>query len=138
MPDIDYAVNQPITVDEFIALLDCSTLGQRRPVDDRECLRGMLENANLLVTASHQGRLVGVARSVTDFTYCCYLSDLAVDVAFQRQGIGKQLIRLTRKQLGPRCTLILLSAPAAVDYYPHINFEKHPQAWVLKPGVELT
>jgi len=78
----------------------------------------MLDHANLLVTAWSGDRLIGVARSVTDFHFCCYLSDLAVAVDFQRQGIGKELMRLTQAELGPRCTLILLSAPAAVDYYP--------------------
>lgn len=134
MNNIAYAVNKRISADQFIAVLRASTLAERRPVDDRACMEGMLENGNLLVTAWCEDKLVGVARSVTDFHFCCYLSDLAVDVAFQRQGIGKQLIRLTQAQLGPRCTLILLSAPAAVDYYPHLQFEKHPQAWILKPG----
>jgi ribosomal protein S18 acetylase RimI-like enzyme len=134
MDSVEYAVNKPITADEFVTLLRSSTLGLRRPVDDRVCIQGMLENANLLVTAYRGGKLAGVARSVTDFHYCCYLSDLAVDEAVQKQGIGKQLIRLTQQQLGPRCTLILLSAPLAVDYYPRIGFEHHPQAWILKPG----
>ncbi len=138
MHDIEYEVNRPVTVEEYIDVLNRSTLGRRRPVDDRACIAGMLRNANLLVTARLAGKLVGVARSVTDFTYCCYLSDLAVDEALQKQGIGRELIRRTRAELGPRCTLILLAAPAAVDYYPRLNFEHHPQAWVLKPGVALT
>jgi ribosomal protein S18 acetylase RimI-like enzyme len=75
--------------------------------------------------------LVGIARSVTDFYYCCYLSDLAVDRDFQRQGIGRELISRTQAELGNRCTIILLSAPKAVDYYPRIGMERHPQAWVL-------
>ena len=138
MPTIDYAVNVPISVDEFIDVLKRSTLGQRRPLDDRACIQGMLDNANLLVTARSEGKLVGVARSVTDFHFCCYLSDLAVDVACQRLGIGKELIRLTQKQLGERCTLLLVSAPAAVEYYPHVGFEHHPQAWILKPGMTVS
>src|SRR5271163_2971682 len=117
MHDIEYAVNRPITVAEFLDVLNASSLGQRRPIHDVGCLQGMLDHANLLVTAHHEGKLVGVARSVTDFHFCCYLSDLAVDAAFQRRGIGKQLIRLTQAELGERCTLILLAAPAAVDYY---------------------
>jgi len=91
----------------------------------------MLENANLLATAWSVSRLVGVARSVTALAYCCYLSDLAVDVDFQRRGIGKKLIRETRKNLGPRCNLILLAAPNAVDYYPRIGFTPHWSACVL-------
>jgi ribosomal protein S18 acetylase RimI-like enzyme len=138
MPDIDYAVNPPISLDEFIAVLNASTLAERRPMEDRGCLQQMLEHGNLLVTARCGGRLVGVARSVTDFSFCCYLSDLAVASDFQRQGIGKELIRRTQAELGPRCTLILLSAPAAVDYYPHIQFERHPQAWILRPGAKVS
>jgi GNAT superfamily N-acetyltransferase len=135
--EITYAVNRPITATEFVDLLRRSTLGQRRPIDDVACMQGMLDHANLLVMAHAGELLIGVARSVTDFHFCCYLSDLAVDEAWQRKGIGQELIRFTQQQLGPRCTLILLSAPAAVDYYPHIGFEHHPQAWVLKPGATL-
>ena len=91
----------------------------------------MLEHSNLIATAWDGTLLVGVARSVTDFHYCCYLSDLAVDVAYQRQGIGRRLISNTQDALGPRCKIILLSAPAAVDYYSHLGFDRHDQAWVL-------
>lgn len=123
---------------EFIDLLHRSTLAERRPVDDAETIAGMLANADLTVTAWDGELLVGVARSVTDFTYCCYLSDLAVDVAYQRQGIGVELIAHTQAQLGPRCNLILLAAPAAADYYGHIGFNHHPRCWILprdkRPG----
>jgi ribosomal protein S18 acetylase RimI-like enzyme len=129
--EIEYLVNQEISADEFIALLQRSTLAARRPVEDRECIEGMLKNANLLVTAWKNDRLIGVARSVTDFTYCCYLSDLAVDVEYQKSGIGRQLIAETQNRLGPRCAIILLSAPAAVEYYPRIGLQHHPQAWIL-------
>ncbi len=128
---IHYLTNHPITVDQFIELLRASTLGARRPLEDRDCMAAMISNANLTITAWEGERLVGIARSVTDFHYCCYLSDLAVDEYYQRQGIGKQLLRETRRQLKPDCKIILLSAPAAVDYYPHLGFERHPQAWVL-------
>ncbi|MSQ96545.1 MAG: N-acetyltransferase [Gemmataceae bacterium] len=137
MNAIDFLLNEKITAAEFIDVLNRSSLGQRRPVDDLVCMQGMLDHANLLVTARSQGKLVGVSRSVTDFHFCCYLSCLAVDSAFQRHGIGKELIRLTQAQLGARCTLLLVSAPAAVDYYPHIGFEHHPQAWILKPGAKI-
>jgi predicted N-acetyltransferase YhbS len=132
--NIVYELNPTITADEFIDVLNRSTLGLRRPVDDRECMQGMLDHANLLVTARADGLLVGVARSVTDFCFCCYLSCLAVDEKYQKKGIGTELIRKTHAQLGKKCTLILLSAPAAVDYYPHIGFEHHPQCWIIKPG----
>ena len=136
--DIEYAVNDKPSVDEFIRVLDASTLAERRPVEDRTCIGGMLDNANLIVTARCNNKLVGVARSVTDFHYCCYLSDIAVDQAHQHNGIGKKLIQLTQQQLGERCKLILLSAPGAADYYPKIGFTHHPRAWILNEGQQLT
>jgi len=132
-----YAVGESISVDQFIDVLRRSTLAERRPVDDRDCLAGMLRHADLLVTAWEQDLLVGVARSVTDFNYCCYLSDLAVDQAYQQTGIGRELIRRTREQLGSGCMVILLSAPAATGYYPRIGFRLHDSAWVLRPADEL-
>ncbi|HJX41139.1 MAG TPA: GNAT family N-acetyltransferase [Anaerolineales bacterium] len=134
---IRYAVGESISVDQFIDVLRRSTLAERRPVDDRDCLAGMLRHADLLVTAWEQDLLVGVARSVTDFNYCCYLSDLAVDQAYQQTGIGRELIRRTREQLGSGCMVILLSAPAATGYYPRIGFRLHGSAWVLRPADEL-
>ena len=128
---IHYSTTTPLTPTTFIDLLRRSTLAERRPVDDAEAIAGMLANADLTVTAWDGDLLVGVARSVTDFTYCCYLSDLAVDVAYQRQGIGMELIAGTQAQLGPRCNLILLAAPAAADYYGHIGFNHHPRCWIL-------
>jgi len=134
---IRYAVGDSISVDQFIDVLRRSKLAERRPVDDRDCLAGMLRHADLLVTAWEQDLLVGVARSVTDFNYCCYLSDLAVDQAYQQAGIGRELVRHTREQLGSSCTVILLSAPAATGYYPRIGFRPHDSAWVLRPADEL-
>jgi N-acetylglutamate synthase-like GNAT family acetyltransferase len=128
---IQYKVNQSITADQFIELLSKTSLGARRPIDQFETIEVMLENANLLITAWQGGHLVGVARSVTDFAFCCYLSDLAVDESMQASGIGKTLIRMTKEALKPTCSLILLSAPQAVDYYPKIGFTQHNSAWVL-------
>lgn len=129
-----YMLGESLTVEEFRDLLVRSTLAERRPVDDRECLAGMLRHADILATCRVEGRLVGVARSVTDFSFCCYLSDLAVDATHQRQGIGRALIAHTRSLLGPRCKLILLAAPAAETYYPHLGFTHHPQAWLMDAG----
>jgi GNAT superfamily N-acetyltransferase len=120
-------------VEEFADVLRRSTLADRRPIDDPDCLAQMVANANLWATCRKHGQLIAIARSVTDFAYCCYLSDLAVDQAHARKGIGRRMIEETRSRLGPRCSLILLSAPAAVDYYPHIGFTHHPQAWVIRP-----
>ena len=131
MGDIEYKTDAIIPVQDFQELLTGSTLGERRPVEDLECLRGMIENSNLIISAWDGDKLVGIARSVTDFHYACYLSDLAVDQAYQRQGIGVKLQQLTQDRLGPRCTLILIAAPAASDYYPSIGFEHCPRCWVL-------
>jgi predicted N-acetyltransferase YhbS len=135
--EIIYQTRGAVTDEEFVSVLERSTLGERRPVDDAECIRGMLEHADLVVTARVGGKLVGVARSVTDFHYCCYLSDLAVDRAVQRRGIGRSLIEHTRRALGPRCALILLAAPGAVDYYPRIGFTRHESAWIVRAGERL-
>ena len=132
--NIEFRINEPISDESFVDLLQRSSLAQRRPVDDCDCVHGMLQNANLLVTAWIDNELVGVSRSVTDFHYCCYLSDLAVDLQFQKQGIGRALIQRTQSQLGPKCNLILIAAPAAKDYYQHIGFEHQPQCWILPAG----
>ena len=128
---IDYKINHPISTDQFIAVLKASSLGERRPVDNRECMEGMNSNGNLTVTAWDGNNLVGIARSVTDFHFACYLSDLAVDQGYQKLGIGKRLQQLTQQQLGPECKLILLSAPAAQAYYPHIGYTANERCWVL-------
>ena len=128
---IEYKINEPVTTEQFVTLLKSSTLGERRPVDDYECLEGMISNSNLIVSAWQNGNLVGVARSVTDFHYACYLSDLAVTKEHQKNGIGKQLQILTQGQLGPKCKLILLAAPVANQYYEHIGFTNNPRCWVL-------
>jgi predicted N-acetyltransferase YhbS len=117
---------------EFRQVLVESTLGERRPVEDPERLARMVANSNLVLTArdAATGRLVGVARSVTDFAYCCYLSDLAVSRDVQHGGIGRRLIEATLAELDPEAKIILLAAPAAVDYYPKVGFDQHPSAWI--------
>jgi len=136
MMDIIYNVEKTLDPDEFINVLNRSTLGERRPVEDKNRIRQMCENANLIITARLTGKLIGVARSITDFVYCTYLSDLAVDREYQKQGIGKRLIEETKK-LTPQATLILLSAPAAIEYYPKIGMKRHEQCFILKYLEEL-
>jgi ribosomal protein S18 acetylase RimI-like enzyme len=131
MVHITYKINEPISAGQFIDLLKESTLAERRPVDDPSCMKGMVENSNLLVTAWDGGKLVGVARSMTDFHYACYLSDLAVHEKYQKRGIGRELQVLTQKQLGKNCNLILVAAPLANSYYGHIGFTHNPRCWVL-------
>ncbi len=107
--------------------------GIRRPIDDLDRISTMISNANLIITArTLQGKLVGIARALTDFSYCCYLSDLAVDKTFQRQGIGLELIKHIQKEIGEKSMLLLLAAPEAAEYYPHIGFEKSENAWIIK------
>jgi GNAT superfamily N-acetyltransferase len=132
--DIQYHADRAISEAEFVELLRRSTLAERRPVDDPKCIQAMLRHADLLCTAWDGARLIGVARSVTDFEYCCYLSDLAVDQAYQKRGIGKKLIELTQSKLGARANLILLAAPKAEAYYPKIGFDAHRSAWILPSG----
>ncbi len=131
-------IQKEFTIDpkEFIDVLNRSTLGERRPVNDFNRIKTMCENANLIITARLDGKLIGVARSVTDFAYCTYLSDLAVDKEYQEKGIGKMLIEETKKQT-PQATLILLSAPAAVEYYPKIGMKKHNHCFILTDLKEL-
>lgn len=132
--DIAYRDNANLTVEATIDLYKRSTLGERRPVDRPDIFEGMLNNSNLTITAWHGERLVGISRSLTDFTYVAYLADLAVDTEYQRQGIGKRLIDETKRRLGRECMVVLLAAPKANEYYTKIGFEHNPRAWVLKSG----
>jgi len=127
---ISYRTGNDLDLDAVIDLYRVSTLGERRPIDDRSRMEQMLRNANLVITAWDGDLLVGISRSLTDFTYATYLSDLAVRVSHQRQGIGKELMRLTQQASAP-ATIILLAAPAAEQYYPHVGFTHHPRAWLL-------
>ena len=122
-PDLD--------ANEFIDVLVRSTLSQRRPVGEPDTIRGMLDNADVIVTARVNGLLVGVSRAISDWHYCTYLSDLAVDAQFQRRGIGKKLIEETHTAAGLHTMLILLSAPQSESYYPHIGMTKHDSCWVI-------
>jgi ribosomal protein S18 acetylase RimI-like enzyme len=129
--DIAYAVEERLTSQEFLDVLHRSGLAERRPVDEPDRIAKMLAHANLFVTARDGAKLIGVARSLTDFTFCCYLSDLAVDRAYQKQGIGKALIDKTRAAVGDSMVL-LLSAPNAMTYYPHIGMPKAENAFIFQ------
>ena len=127
---ISYRTGNDLSLDSLIGLYRACSLGQRRPIDDRQRMTAMLANANLVVTAWDASQLVGIARSMSDFAFATYLCDLAVRESHQRQGIGKELIRRTQSA-APQAKLILLAAPAANDYYPHIGFAHEPKAWIL-------
>ncbi|WP_233198786.1 MULTISPECIES: GNAT family N-acetyltransferase [Pirellulaceae] len=130
-PMIEYQVEPNLSVDEYLEVLVRSELAERRPVDDREKLTKMVRNADILCTARSEGRLVGIARSMSDFAHATYLADLAVDQAFQKQGIGRELIARTHLAAGKHTVLLLLAAPKAVSYYPHIGMEKHDSCWII-------
>jgi len=135
--NIEYKINTPVSTKKFIQLLTQSTLAERRPVNNYECIDGMINNSNLIISAWHNKKLVGIARSVTDFHYACYLSDLAVDQQYQRNGIGLKLQSITQKQLGSECKLILIAAPAANAYYKHIGFTQNERCWVLERNQKI-
>lgn len=137
MAEIAYRLGNDLDLDQVIELYHTSTLGRRRPVDDRQIMADMLRCVNLVVTAWEGELLAGIARSLTDFSYVAYLADLAVRESHQHRGIGTELVRRTRAALGPKAIIVLLAAPAAVGYYPRIGFTHHPQAWVLRAGESL-
>src|SRR6266567_3020517 len=128
---IEYRPGNVLDVDQVIELYKASTLGARRPIEDRPRFAAMLKNANLVVTAWDGDLLVGISRSVTDFSFFTYLADIAVRVSHQKNGIGKELIRQTQLHGGPLTSILLLAAPAAEAYYPRIGFSHAPQAWLL-------
>ena len=131
MEAVAYALEPALSAAEFIDVLTRSTLAERRPVADPVAITGMLAHAGLVVTARVGGRLVGVARSLTDFSFCTYLSDLAVDEAYQGRGVGRELVRRTHDAAGRHTTLVLLAAPGARTYYPHIGLRAHESCWVV-------
>lgn len=123
---IHYASEPKLSVEDFAKVLKSSTLAERRPVDDIARLESMLRNADIIITARVDNNIVGVSRAVTDYAFCCYLSDLAVDEKFQKQGIGKKLIEETHQKAGLQTSLYLTSAPAAINYYPKIGMKSYP------------
>lgn len=127
---ITYTQNKKITASEFAQLFASS--GIHRPVNDLPRLQKMLEHSDILWTAWENNQLVGIARALTDFSYACYLSDLAVAKEYQKQGIGHKLIEKLYSQLGPDVSLVLLAAPSALDYYPKVGFEKTDSAFLRR------
>ena len=128
---IRYRAGNDLELEAVLEVYRDSGLGERRPIDDRERMRLMIQNANLVVSAWDGDRMVGIARSISDFVYITYLSDLAVVKTHQKRGIGKELIRQTKLLGGSKTQLLLLAAPGAAEYYPKIGFTHHPRAWIL-------
>lgn len=130
MSAIEYRHNYPLEAADVVAVFDAS--GIRRPTNDLARIARMFANANLILSAWHDRKLVGVCRALTDFSYCCYLSDLAVDKAYQKRGIGRELMARVRSLIGEEVALVLLSAPEAMEYYSKIGFEKAKNGFILK------
>ena len=128
--EIIYKTGLVPDVEEIIAVYKSS--GINRPVEDKKRIKQMYAQSNLVLTAWHKGILVGIARSLTDCCYCCYLSDLAVKVKYQKQGIGKKLVYLCKQAVGNQTTLILISAAEAIDYYPKIGLIRTDHAFIIK------
>jgi predicted N-acetyltransferase YhbS len=128
---IQYDQEPGLSPREFIEVLQRSTLSERRPVAEPERIAGMLQQADLILTARSDGLLVGISRAITDHHFCTYLADLAVDEAFQGQGIGRELIRRTHEAAGLQTLLVLLAAPKAQTYYPHIGMTRHDSCWII-------
>ncbi|MDY6469997.1 MAG: GNAT family N-acetyltransferase [Succinivibrio dextrinosolvens] len=128
--ELTYTTKKLISVESYVDLISSTSLKDRRPLNDYERIEQMLKNASLTVTAWDGNELVGIARSVTDFAYCCYVSDLAVRGNYQKKGIGKKLLQITKDNIHNNAKIILLAAPQAEEYYPHIGFEKHNAAFV--------
>lgn len=133
---INYQVNPTISVQDLIDILHKSTLGLRRPLADLKAMESMLAHANYYIGAYENGNLVGLARAMTDFVYTTYLADLAVDEKYQHQGIGKELIKLLKRNL-PKAKLILLAAPAAEGYYSKLGMQKHPHCYFINDADEV-
>lgn len=130
MQKIQYQLDHKLTPTQLADIFDRA--GLNRPTDDLARMAQMLAHGDILITAWDADKLVGVARSLTDFCFCCYLSDLAVDENYQHRGIGKQLIAMTQEKIGPKTTLLLLAAPTAMAYYPKVGFEAVPNGWTIK------
>lgn len=129
-PQIEYRHNLPLDPAEVARVFDSS--GIVRPTNDIARIARMFSAPSLIVSAWYEERLVGVARSLTDYAYCCYLSDLAVDKALQGAGVGKELVRRTQAAIGEEVSLVLLSAPGAMSYYPAIGFAAANNAFIIK------
>jgi GNAT superfamily N-acetyltransferase len=138
MENVQFALEPELEILEAIELLRRSTLVERRPLDEPGTIEGMIKHADVILTARLDGRLIGLSRAITDFSYCTYLSDLAVDQAYQRRGIGRELVRRTHEAAGLNTTLILLAAPKARTYYPHIGMTQHESCWVIARRPKLS
>lgn len=126
---IEYCLDRRPTADQVIELYN--NTGLPRPTNDKERIQKMFDNSNLIITAWEKDLLVGIARSITDWVWVCYLSDLAVRQEYKREGIGKHLISLTKEKVGNQSMILLLSVPTAMGYYPKVGFEKQESSFII-------
>ena len=127
--EIIYKTDITPTPEQVIELYNNS--GLPRPTDNRDRIRKMFENSDLIVTAWNHDLLVGVSRSITDWVWCCYLADLAVRQDYKKAGIGKKLIELTKEKVVEQSMILLLSVPTAMEYYPKVGFTKQESSFIL-------
>jgi predicted N-acetyltransferase YhbS len=127
--EIIYKSNKIPDIEQIIDVYNSS--GIKRPTNDKIRIQKMYENSNLVLSAWDKDKLVGISRSLTDFCYCCYLSDLAVRKEYQKSGIGKKLIEMTKNIIGEQSSFILRAAPNAMDYYPKVGFQKSDNAFII-------
>ncbi len=127
--NIEYSFDKLPTADQIIELYD--NAGLPRPTHDKERIQRMFDNSNLIVTAWDKNLLVGVSRSITDWVWACYLSDLAIRDEYKKEGIGRQLIRLTKEKVGDQSMVLLLSVPTAMEYYPKVGFKKQESSFII-------
>lgn len=127
--NIEYSLDKKPTADQIIELYD--NAGLPRPTHDKERIQKMYDNSNLIITAWDNDLLVGVSRSITDWVWCCYLSDLAVRDEYKKMGIGRQLIKLTKEKVGDQSMVLLLSVPTAMEYYPKVGFVKQESSFIM-------
>lgn len=126
---IEYSFDKRPTAEQVIELYDDA--GLPRPTYDKDRIQKMFDHSNLIVTAWYGDLLVGVSRSITDWVWACYLSDLAVRSSHKREGIGRKLIQLTKEKVGEQCMILLLSVPTAMEYYPKVGFEKQESSFIM-------
>ncbi len=129
MDEIEYKTNVPIDAQKIIELY--RSAGLPRPIDDAARIKKMFANSNLVISAWKDSELIGVSRSLTDFSWCCYLADLAVIKNFQKAGVGRKLVEMTREAVGENSMVLLLSVPGALAYYPKIGMEKVENGFIF-------
>lgn len=133
--EIQFRINEKLNAKDVIAVFKSS--GINRPVEDEERIQAMLDNSNLVVSAWNGSELIALARSVTDYTYCCYLSDIAVKKEHQKFGIGRTLIELTQETIGEETMLLFLSNITPLEFHPKEGFEKVENGYIIKRKTKL-